>query len=418
MTELPRLLASFEPVAGVIKSDYEDFVVEEVPLYAACGEGTHVYFQIEKRGLSTMQAVSDLSRALGLRRIDVGYAGLKDARAVTRQWMSIEHIDPLRLQQLSIPRLRVLQITRHRNKLKLGHLRGNRFDIRVRGAPHARAAQIADALDQLARRGVPNYFGEQRFGGRGDGGRIGAAIVRGDLDEALDLILGRPGPHDRGQVLRARQLYEQGQYEQAARAWPPMFRDQRRALKALLAGGKRRRAFAAVDPGLRRFFVSAFQSELFNRVLAARLPRGLGQLQVGDLAWVHANGAVFQVEAVEREQPRADAFEISPTGPLFGYRMTQPAGAAAELEARILADERLELSAFRAPQLRAKGARRPLRFEPRDAALRLDEDARGPYLGLTFELPRGCYATTLLRELFADPRVGDADESDDADSQD
>src|SRR5690606_18406346 len=92
MEDWPRLLTDFEPLPGVIKEDYDDFVVEELPLYAASGAGTHTYFLLEKRGLSTMQAVNDMARALGVRRIDIGYAGLKDARAVTRQWMSVEHV--------------------------------------------------------------------------------------------------------------------------------------------------------------------------------------------------------------------------------------------------------------------------------------------------------------------------------------
>ncbi|MFO0837208.1 MAG: tRNA pseudouridine(13) synthase TruD [Phycisphaerae bacterium] len=407
----PRLLADFNPARGVLKSDFEDFVVEELPLYPADGVGTHAYFLLEKRGLSTMQAISDLARALGVRRMDIGLAGLKDARAVTRQWMSIEHIDPQRLEALSLPRMRVLRVTRHRNKLKLGHLRGNRFEIRVRDTEIGRLPELRAALETLGKLGAPNYFGEQRFGGRGDSGRVGASIVRGSLDDAVDLILGRPGPHDSGPVLRARQLYERGDFESAARAWPPMFRDERHALQALArSGGKRKRAFAAIDHGLRRFYVSAFQSELFNQVVAARIRRGLGVLLDGDLAWVHANGAVFRVASASEEQVRAESFEISPSGPLFGFRMTQPDGEPASIEAAALAGAELTLEAFRAPHLRVKGARRPLRFRPLDADISLAADERGPYLAMQFELPRGCYATTLLRELFVNPGEADGGE--------
>ena len=93
MDELPRLLTGFQRPPGVIKDDYEDFVVEEVPLYEPCGDGTHVYFRIEKTGLPTMQAVHEIGRALGRPVRDIGYAGLKDARAVTRQMLSVEHVD-------------------------------------------------------------------------------------------------------------------------------------------------------------------------------------------------------------------------------------------------------------------------------------------------------------------------------------
>src|SRR5262249_17897308 len=125
MNELPRLLREFVPAPGVIKQDYDDFVVQETPLYPFSGEGTHTNFLVEKGGLSAMQAVHDLARALGVRRFEIGYAGLKDARGVTRQWMSVEHVEAERVRAVEIPRIRVLETTRHTNKLRIGHLRGN-----------------------------------------------------------------------------------------------------------------------------------------------------------------------------------------------------------------------------------------------------------------------------------------------------
>lgn len=399
----PRALADFSPPAGVIKEDYDDFVVEELPLYSPSGTGTHTYFQLEKRGLSTMQAVGDIAHALNCRRRDIGYAGLKDARAVTRQWMSIEHLPPKQLTSLRIPRISILATTRHTNKLRLGHLAGNCFLIKVRHTETHRLTQLQAALATLTAKGVPNYFGQQRFGGRGDAWAVGRAVLAGDLEEALDLVLGRPSEHDHGNVRRARQLYERRRYADAARAWPTMFRDERRALRTLLRPrSTKKRAFLAIDRGLRKFYVSAYQSHLFNQVVAHRLPTGLPQLLLGDLAWLHASGAVFEVRDPQLEQARADAFEISPTGPLFGYRMTQPTGRPGDLESHLLASENLTPDTFRTHHLRIKGGRRPLRFQPADPTIRLGADRRGAYLELRFILSRGCYATSLLRELFAD----------------
>lgn len=398
---LPRVLSDFQPASALFKADYEDFIVEEVPLYAAAGRGPHTYFLLEKRGLSTMHAVQDIARALNARRRDIGYAGLKDARAVTRQWMSIEHVEPQRLRTLKIPRMRVLAVTSHKNKLRLGHLRGNRFVIKARQTEPHRLAELQGALAKLAKLGVPNYFGEQRFGGRGDTWAVGRAIVRDDPAEALDLVLGRPNEFDQGGVRRARQLYELGRYREAAKAWPGMFREERRALKALQrARGTKQRAFLAIDRTVRRFYISAYQSHLFNRVLQERLPLGLDRLLMGDLAWLHDNGAAFEVTNAQAEQPRADAFEISPSGPLFGYRMTQPGGRPAEIEAAVLASDAADREAFYSGRLRVKGGRRPLRFQPANSSIQLGADARGAYLALRFTLPRGCYATALLRELF------------------
>ena len=401
MTELPRLLGDFEPVPGLIKADYADFVVEEIPLYPADGAGTHTYFLVEKAGLTTDQAVRDIAHALNRPRHDVGVAGLKDARAITRQWMSVEHVDAQQVASLQIPRLRVLETTHHTNKLRLGHLKGNAFVIKVRQTQAERLAELQDALAKLARLGVPNYFGAQRFGYRGDTWMVGRAIVAGQVEEAMDLLLGRPGPADHGNVRRARELYERSQYLEAAHAWPALFKTERRALKTLArTEGKRRRAFAAIDKTTRTFYVSAYQSYLFNQVLMARLPSGLGQLWDGDLAWLHASEAVFRVEHAAVEQPRADALQISPSGPVLGYRMSQPTGLAGELESRILAAAGAARDAFRQGSLRAKGNRRPLRFPVEDAHLSLGADGRGAYLELRFALPRGCYATALLCELF------------------
>ncbi len=402
--DLPRLLSDFEPLPGLLKADYADFVVEEIPLYPLDGAGTHTYFLLEKAGLSTDQAVRDIARALNLPRHDVGFAGLKDARAVTRQWMSVEHVDAERIAGLQIPRLRVLEVTHHRNKLRIGHLRGNAFVIKVRQTQPERLAELQDALAKLTRLGVPNYFGAQRFGYRGDTWKIGAAIVADQVDEAVDLILGRPGPADHGNVRRARELYEQGDYLAAARAWPGLFKTERRALKMLARiparRDKRRRAFAGIDKSTRLFYVSAYQSYLFNQVLVARLPTGLGQLWDGDLAWVHASEAVFLVESAATEQPRAAALEISPTGPVLGYRTTEPTGPAGELESRVLTAAGVSRDAFRQNWVRAKGNRRPLRFPVADARIALGADPAGEYLELRFTLPRGCYATAVMRELF------------------
>lgn len=409
MEDWPRLLTDFEPLPGVIKEDYDDFVVEELPLYAASGAGTHTYFLLEKRGLSTMQAVNDMARALGVRRIDIGYAGLKDARAVTRQWMSVEHVDPERIERIDLPRMRVLCVTRHANKLKLGHLRGNAFTIRIRHTDPGRRDEVARALETLAARGVPNYFGQQRFGLRGDTWEVGREIVRENLDAALDIVLGRPDPHDDSQIRQARELYEAGDYVRALDLWPHAFREERHALKTLLASrGRKKRAFLAIDRSLRRLYVSAYQSHLFNRIVAERLPAGLDRLMTGDLAERHRGGAVFHVLDAAVEQPRADAFEISPSGPLFGYRMTEPSGEPAAMEQRVLDAEGLQRQAFRSKHLRVKGGRRALRVPVEDARVALAADAQGNYLELRFTLPKGSYATSLLREVFHAPAPAEA----------
>ena len=402
MSELPFLTDDVVGVRAGVRECDEDFAVEEVPLYDPAGEGTHVYFQIEKQGLSTNEAVHRIARVMGRPNRDVGYAGLKDAHALTRQMMSLEHVEPERIEALELPGIRVLSVTRHRNKLKIGHLWGNRFAIKLRGVGAQQLEAVRGILEVLTARGVPNYFGPQRFGIRGDTWQIGRAMLKEDWTEAVETLAGRPGPLDRDNVLRAREAYEAGDYDRAASLWPHVFREERRVCKTMARNGQHRRAFSSIDKHLKRLYVSAYQSWLFNQVVAARIS-ALDRVEVGDLAWKHDSGAVFGVEDADAEQLRADAFEISPTGPLFGYRMTPATGRPGEFEEGVLSGDGLTTEDFRSPGVhRVKGARRPLRFRPLNASADAGVDPRGEYIELRFELPAGCYATAVLREICKD----------------
>jgi tRNA pseudouridine13 synthase len=168
LPNLPFLTSDISPVAGTVKGLYEDFVVEEIPLYEPCGSGDHVYFTIEKKGLTTHHAIRDIARVLGVRPRDIGSAGNKDSRGVTRQTLSVEHVDPSRLERLSLPRLSILSISRHRNKLRTGHLKGNRFAIKLRDVDENRFDDVNQVMQRLIARGAFNYYGPQRFGHRGD----------------------------------------------------------------------------------------------------------------------------------------------------------------------------------------------------------------------------------------------------------
>jgi len=388
-------------IPGRIKARDEDFVVDEIPAYLPSGEGDHVYFTVEKRGLTTMRAARDISRALGVKSAAVGLAGQKDALGITRQLMSVEHVDPAAVQALELRGITISGVTRHRNKLKTGHLKGNRFAIRVRDTEPARAGEVAAALDRLARDGATNYFGEQRFGARGDTGEVGRALIRGRFQEAADIICGRPGPDDEGDVLAARELFAAGRLEEAAAAWPRGYGDSARLCRELSRRpDAHRRAVMSMDQRLLSIYVSAYQSALFNRVVAARVG-ALGIMQEGDLAWKHDKGVVFQVTDAAVDNERAARGEISPSGPLFGQRMSWPAGAPGEAEAALLAGEGLTIEDFPASgALRCTGGRRPLRFFPGGPSAEGGQDEHGPFVEVRFSLDPGCYATVLLREIF------------------
>ncbi len=399
MATLPYLTASMEGIGGVIKASAEDFRVEELPLYAASGQGDHVYIHISKIGIPTSAAVERLAKHLGIPRAAVGFAGLKDAQAATTQWLSVEHADESRLATFHDRQVRILATTRHTNKLKPGHLAGNRFTIRIRQVGQSHLAQAQAIADVLSQRGVPNYFGQQRFGLRGDTAALGRALIAEDAQEFVELLLGRPSPDDPQDCREARTAFDACDFDRARAAWPRHYGDQRRALAAYRKKQRPGPAVGAVDKAFKRLCVSAFQSEIFNIVVARRI-MDIDTLWPGDWAQKHDNGAVFQVHDVVTESPRAMAFEVSPTGPLVGYRSKLADGQPGEIERAVLAQFGVTCEQFRiAGPLKVKGARRALRFAPKDLTCQAGSDTGGEFVEVAFTAPSGCYATVLLREL-------------------
>ncbi len=399
---LPRLTAGLEGTGGTIKERLDDFRVDEIPLYAPCGEGTHVYFRVRKAGIPTPEVVREIAREINVRPGDVGVAGLKDARAVTTQWMSIEHADPKQLASCRGGRWEVVETARHTNKLRRGHLAGNRFVVRVRrlSVPADEAVRRAEAtLDVLARRGVPNFFGPQRFGARGDTAELGEALVRDDPEEFLAIFLGRPRADDPRAEQAAREAFDAGDLARATDHWPRHCADRRRALAAFRRHGRAKEAVAAIDRRMKSLFASAFQSRLFNDVLRRRLD-ALDRVLEGDLAQKTDTGGVFRVEDAETEQPRAAAFEISPTGPIVGYRSRFAEGEPGSIERAVLAGHHVRQEDFRsAGGGKLKGARRALRFRTGDVSVSAGLDEHGEFLELRFRAPPGCYATVLVDEV-------------------
>jgi tRNA pseudouridine13 synthase len=396
----PYLTSDVPPIPGAIKRRLQDFQVEEVAAYAPCGSGDHVYAYVEKTGVTTRQAVLALGRALGVPPARIGAAGRKDARGIARQMLSVEGVKPSQVQALALPGVRIIDVARHRSKLRPGSLLGNRFTIRLRETPTDREADVRRVLECLARRGVPNYFGPQRFGMRGDTWDVGRLLVAGDFAAAAALVVGRPAPEDPLPVRRVRALAAEGRYSEAAGAWPRGFADCARLCRSLAATrGDARRALLRLDRSVLGFYVSAYQAWLFNRVLAERLPT-FDHVLAGDIAHSHASGLCVRVLDPASEQPRADRFEISPTGPIVGFAMPTPQDQAGAIEARSLAEAGCSPDGLpRSGPLTCVGARRPFRFPLDQLRLEPATDDAGRSLDLSFTLPPGCYATAVLREI-------------------
>jgi tRNA pseudouridine13 synthase len=318
-----------------IRTRPEDFFVEELPGFAPSGSGEHLLLTIEKRGMNTAFAAKRIAQWAKVPEMGVSYAGLKDRHAVTRQRFSVhlpKKIAP-DLAALESDELHVIEHAWHARKLPRGALAGNRFVLVLRDVQGSHEP-VEQRLHAIAEHGVPNYFGEQRFGREGD-----------NVAQALAMFGGR----------RVR-------------------REQRTLL------------------------LSAARSELFNRVLAARVEAGNWNSALEGEVWaLEGSRSVFGPESFSNElAARLASFDIHPSGPLWGRGELRTQAAAAELELAVLADD--EALALRAG-LEAAGLsqeRRALRLRPADLQWRWLEAG---VLELAFSLPPGTYATVVLAEL-------------------
>jgi tRNA pseudouridine13 synthase len=330
-------------LAATIRSLPEDFVVEEIDAFAASGSGEHLLLTVEKRGMNTAFAARCIAQWAGVPESAIGYAGLKDRHALTRQRFSVHLPKKLapRIEALgsgesgawSGQALRVLDATWHSRKLPRGALAGNRFALTLRdvqGDPTA----IESRLRAIGGRGVPNYFGEQRFGRDG-----------GNLDKAIAMF-----------------------------------------------GGRR------VKREERSLLLSAARSELFNRVLAERVRSGSWDAPLDGEVWVlDGSRSVFGPEPWnEALAQRLAEFDIHPSGPLWGSGELRSAGVARVLELAVLEDPQSMRLRAGLEQAGLRQERRATRLRP-DALVWSWPDART--LQLSFGLPAGSYATSVLDEL-------------------
>ncbi|MBN1418209.1 MAG: tRNA pseudouridine(13) synthase TruD [Planctomycetes bacterium] len=398
----PYLTPDLPGIGGTIKAALDDFVVEEVPSYLPCGNGEHAYFAIEKRDLPTLEAIERIAAALGVSAFEIGYAGMKDRKAVAIQHLTVRGISPDAVRGICLPGIRVLWAERHGNKLRIGHLRGNRFRIAIRGIAVDRLGAAFEILEILRSRGVPNYYGPQRFGSRGDAHRIGRAILARDAEAAVARILGRPSRWESDAVVvEARHAFERGETARALHLLPRTYRTERGLLRYLVRpGATAKGALKRLPKTERRIYLSAYQSDLFNRCLARRLAAAAGDLArlwEGDAAILHGSGGAFIVRDVAAEQPRADRFELSASGPTFGKNMLRAEGRQGRIEEEILGEDGIRFEDFHVLMqgLHMRGGRRANRVPVRDLHWEVDGDS----LRLSFELPKGAYATVILREV-------------------
>ncbi len=395
-------------IGGVLKEREEDFLVDELSLYPPSGQGEHLMMLVEKRGLSTLHMAGVLARHFGVRLGDIGYAGLKDKMAVTRQHVTV-HVPgrkPEDFPALQDDRVSILWVDLHDRKLRRGHLAGNGFSIRVRQVSPQSVLHAHKTLAILEAKGMANVVGEQRFGLWDTNHRIGRAMVVGEWQEACDVLL---GPTPEGHTDESRSAYAAGDFPGALHAMPRSAQGERRVLDALVRGQGPKRAMQRLGRTETAFMVSALQSAMFNDVLRERMVAGtLDTLLEGDVAVVHgAARTTFVVSAEEAASSemaeRVARLEVSPTGPMWGGTMRTAKGVPAEIEEAALARFGVTLEALERFARKNRGTmdgdRRPLRVPLQYPQVEGGADEHGTYVRCGFELPKGCFATQAMAEV-------------------
>jgi tRNA pseudouridine13 synthase len=322
-----------------IRTTNEDFQVEEIPAYQMSGAGEHAYLWIEKRGVSSPELVSRIIRTLGIPSKDVGLAGQKDRYAITRQYCSIPKRLAINVERLNSDEITVISTTFHQNKLKTGHLKGNRFRLILRAATGsfttAEQQSVEARLNQLVETGLPNYFGPQRFGHGGNTVVDGLRFLKGKL----------PKDH-----------------------WPE---NQSRTL--------------------RRLALSAVQSSIFNLVVSQRVAAGnAGLPQSGDVVIRKGGTKAY------RYPDGAETTDVVPAGPMPGPEMLAAGGDIEQMELAAMEKLGLRPQDFQRYAKLTSGVRRKMLEFPSNVSVSLTADGA---LEVCFDLSAGTYATTLLQEV-------------------
>ena len=337
----------------VFKQTPRDFVVEEIPLYEFSGEGEHLVLFVRKKSMSTLELVSAIAKYLGIQNKEIGYAGLKDKHAMTKQYISINKKYEADLENFNNENVKIISRTYHNNKIKLGHLKGNRFYIKLKKVNPTSAQKMDEALKNISKFGMPNFFGFQRFGNDGDNYIDGEKIAKGEKKER--------------------------------------------------------------NPKIRKLLINSYQSHLFNLWLSRRLEintliqnfkveeletllnipsseiskmkdqKHSFKLMTGDIMEHYPHGRLFDFNGEQDDLDRFNEKNISVTGLLCGTKVKTSSDIAGVIE-KDFDDE-----------INVDGARRYAwvfpekvegRFKPEEAQYELN-----------FSLPKGSYATVLIEEL-------------------
>lgn len=335
------------------KQSARDFVVDEIPLYEFSGEGEHLILQVRKKNLSTNEMIGAIARYLGIKNKDIGYAGLKDKHAMTKQYISLHKKYEESLENFNHESIKILSKTYHNNKIRVGHLKGNRFFIRLKKVNPTNALKIDEALKNIDKQGMPNFFGFQRFGNDGDNHILGEKIAKGEAKERNP---------------RVKQLLINAYQSHLFNLWL----SRRLEINSLVSSF----AVNELEPLLN------LPKQELESMKAQKHPF---KLISGDLMEHYPYGKVFEYSGEANDLERFDARDVSVTGLLPGKRVKTASQYAREIEKEF--DD----------ELKEDGARRYAWIYPTEIEGKFNP-IEAQY-EMNFTLPKGSYATVLIEEI-------------------
>ena len=335
------------------KQSPRDFVVEELPLYEFSGEGEHLILLVRKKGLSTNEMIGQFARYLGIKNKEIGYAGLKDKHAMTKQYISLHKKHEETLENFNFDGIKILSKTYHNNKIRIGHLKGNRFYIKVKKVNPTSAAKIDEALKNIEKNGMPNYFGYQRFGNDGDNHILGEKLAKGEAKER--------NPRVKKLLINA---YQSHLFN--------LWLSRRLEINSLVA---------SFEPKELETLLNMPQNELVKM----KEQKHPFKLMSGDLMEHYPHGRLFEFEGTEHDFERFNTRDISVTGLLCGKKVRVAESLAGEIEKDFN------------DTINADGARRYAWVYPTDIEGRFN-NVEAQY-EMNFTLPKGSYATVLIEEI-------------------
>ncbi|XOB63171.1 tRNA pseudouridine(13) synthase TruD [Campylobacterota bacterium DY0563] len=352
MENLQRYL-THSKIDVLFKQTKDDFVVTEVPLYEFSGEGEHIIIKFRKKELTTWTAVQIFSEQLGCKSRDIGYAGLKDKNAMTIQHISVPKSCEENIEKFNHENIKILEVMKHNNKIRVGHLKGNKFFIRLKRVTPLDAKKIEEAISNISQFGMPNYFGFQRFGIEGDNYKKGEAIINGELRE---------------KNRKLKQMYVNAYQSYLFNNWL----SKRIELSKLVNAFEPKEIYEKLSLPLDEVSSMKKQEHPFKVI-------------TGDLMSHYPYGKIFHVEDLESESQKFFERDRVPTGLLSGKRVKKSENLAYEFEKDF--DKKIS----------EDGARRFAWVFPKDIESNYKEDKN--WMEIQFELPKGSYATEFIAEI-------------------